>query len=200
MTVPRVIAITGILAVSVQAGPCKPSSVATTTTETTVTDPASITGTTTSGTIATTSETILAPSSTGYTCTNNENTPFPADVFCDTRGTGADPSMIFLTQVTGEATIEHFRDVRNGLDDCIAFAIQPNVFCDLWRGRIQGTDGSNTDWTWYSLDCFCDLPELPTSSAVATTTTETIDTTYLATDIATTYTTENSSHCRYCHY
>ncbi|CZR44036.1 uncharacterized protein FPRO_13842 [Fusarium proliferatum ET1] len=133
--------------------------------ETTATDPASITGTTTSGTIATTSEIILAPSSTGYTCTNNEKIPFPADVLCDTRGTGADPNMIFLTQVTGEATIKHCRDVFRGLDDCTAFAIQPNIFCDLWRGRIQGTDSSKTDWTWYSLDCFRDLPELPTSSA-----------------------------------
>ncbi|CCT74287.1 uncharacterized protein FFB20_06901 [Fusarium fujikuroi] len=57
---------------------------------------------------------------------------------------------------------------------------------------MQETDGSNTDWNWYSLDCFCDLPELPTSLAVATTTAETTDTTYLAFDIATIYTTENT--------
>lgn len=78
--------------------------------------------------------------------------------------------------------------VGRGLDDCIAFAIPPNVFCDLWGCRVKGTEGSNSDCTWYSLDCFCDLPELPTNSVVATTTTETTDTTYLATDTATTYT------------
>ncbi|KAI1032525.1 hypothetical protein LB503_012607 [Fusarium chuoi] len=45
----------------------------------------------------------------------------------------------------------------------------------------------------YSLGCFCDLPELPTNSAVATTATETTDTIYLATNTATTYNTDNTA-------
>ncbi|KAF5967685.1 hypothetical protein FCOIX_11812 [Fusarium coicis] len=136
--------------------------------------------------ISTTTETALNPSSTAYTCANNKKTPFPADVLCDTKGIGADPNMRYLTQVAGDATIAHCRDVCRGLGGCIAFAIQQNVFCDLWRGRIQGTHGSNTDWTWYSLDFFCDLPELPTTSAEATATTATTGTTALTTDTATT--------------
>ncbi|KAF5588635.1 hypothetical protein FPANT_6553 [Fusarium pseudoanthophilum] len=186
MIAPKIIAITGLLVAGAQAGPCKPSSIATTTTETTATGAASTTGTPTNPDIATTTEMTLGPSSTAYNCANNEKTPFPAGVLCDTKGIGADPNMRYLTQVTGDATIAHCRDVCRGLDGCIAFAIQPNVFCDLWGGRVQGTDGSNTDFTWYSLDCFCDLPELPTTSAEATDTTATTDITSLITDTATT--------------
>ncbi|KAF5689861.1 hypothetical protein FDENT_4175 [Fusarium denticulatum] len=186
MIIPTIVALIGVLATSVQAGPCKPSSAVTTTTET---DVASTTSTATSADIATSTETTLTPSSTAYTCINNEKTPFPADVLCDTKGIGEDPNMVYLTQVTGDATIAHCRDVCRGLDGCVAFVIQPNVFCDLWGGRIQGTDGSNTDWTWYSLDCFCDLPEFSTTSAAATATSVTTDTTSLITDTATTDTT-----------
>ncbi|KAL5586748.1 hypothetical protein FOBRF1_016618 [Fusarium oxysporum] len=169
----RIVAVIGLLATGIQAGPCKPSPVVTTTADATSTHSVSNTGTTTSGDIATTTETTLTPSSTAYSCVNNEKTPFPAGVLCDTKGIGADPNMLFLTQVTGDATIAHCRDVCRGMDDCIAFTVQPNVFCDLWGGRIQGTDGSNTDFSWYSLDCFCDLPELSTTSATATAATAT---------------------------
>ncbi|WKT51459.1 hypothetical protein QSH57_016429 [Fusarium oxysporum f. sp. vasinfectum] len=182
----RIVAVIGLLAAGVQAGPCKPSSVVTTTADATSTHSVSNTGTATSGGIATTTETTLAPSSTAYSCVNNEKTPFPAGVLCDTKGIGADPNMLFLTQVTGDATIAHCRDACRGMDDCIAFAVQPNVFCDLWGGRIQGTDGSNTDFSWYSLDCFCDLPELSTTSATATAATATTDTTILTSETATT--------------
>ncbi|KAF5641452.1 uncharacterized protein FTJAE_4104 [Fusarium tjaetaba] len=185
MIAPRNIAVIGLLPASVQAGPCKPSSTVTITTETTATDAASTTGTATSAEIPTT-ETTLLPSSTGYTCVNNEKTPFPAGVLCDTKGIGADPNMVFLTELSGDVTIAKCRDVCRGLDGCIAFAIQPGVYCDLWGGRVQGTDGSNTDFTWYSLECFCDLPELPTTSAEATATTATTGTTAITTDTATT--------------
>ncbi|KAK2124487.1 hypothetical protein NOF04DRAFT_1348277 [Fusarium oxysporum II5] len=184
----RIVAVIGLLAAGVQAGPCKPSSVVTTTADATSTHSVSNTGTTTSGDIATTTETTLTPSSTAYSCVNNEKTPFPAGVLCDTKGIGADPNMLFLTQVTGDATIAHCRDVCRGMDDCIAFTVQPNVFCDLWGGRIQGTDGSNTDFSWYSLDCFCDLPELSTTSATATAATATTGATSLTTDTAITNT------------
>ncbi|PCD26266.1 hypothetical protein AU210_012697 [Fusarium oxysporum f. sp. radicis-cucumerinum] len=184
----RIVAVIGLLAAGVQAGPCKPSSVVTTTADATSTHSVSNTGTATSGDIATTTETTLAPSSTAYSCVNNEKTPFPAGLLCDTKGIGADPNMLFLTQVTGDATIAHCRDVCRGMDDCIAFTVQPNVFCDLWGGRIQGTDGSNTDFSWYSLDCFCDLPELSTTSATATAATATTGTTSLTTDTAITNT------------
>ncbi|KAI7762635.1 hypothetical protein LZL87_008981 [Fusarium oxysporum] len=155
----------------------------TTTTETRATDVASATGTTTSGAIATTTETTLTPSPTAYSCVNNEKTPFPAGVLCDTKGYSADPNRIYLTTVTDDATLAHCRDVCRSMNDCVAFAVQPDVFCDLWGGRIQETDGSDTDFSWYSLDCFCDLPELSTTSATATATT---DTASLATDTATT--------------
>ncbi|KAG7424669.1 hypothetical protein Forpi1262_v014108 [Fusarium oxysporum f. sp. raphani] len=155
----RIVAVIGLLAAGVQAGPCKPSSVVTTTADATSTYSVSNTGTATSGDIATTTETTLTPSSTGYSCVNNEKTPFPAGVLCDTKGIGADPNML-----------------------------TPNVFCDLWGGRIQGTDGSNTDFSWYSLDCFCDLPELSTTSATATAATATTGTTSLTTDTAITNT------------
>ncbi|KAF5721014.1 hypothetical protein FMUND_3917 [Fusarium mundagurra] len=167
MITPRIIVIIGLLAAGAHAGPCKPSSIVTTMTETTETDAASTTG----------------------TATISDITPFPAGVLCDTEGIGADPNMVFLTQLSGDVTIAKCRDVCRGLDGCIAFAIEPGVFCDLWGGRIQGTDGSNTDYTWYSLDCFCDLPELPTTSAEATATTATTDPKFLATDTATTDTT-----------
>ncbi|KAM5521752.1 F-box domain-containing protein [Fusarium oxysporum f. sp. phaseoli] len=159
----RIVAVIGLLAAGVQAGPCKPSSVVTTTADATSTYSVSNTGTATSGDIATTTETTLTPSSTGYSCVNNEKTPFPAGVLCDTKGIGADPNMLTVV-------------------------MSPNVFCDLWGGRIQGTDGSNTDFSWYSLDCFCDLPELSTTSATATAATATTGTTSLTTDTAITNT------------
>ncbi|KAF5700734.1 hypothetical protein FGLOB1_10614 [Fusarium globosum] len=157
------------------------------------TDAASVTGTTISGTIATTTVTILTPSSTGYTRTSNENTRFPASVLYDAKGDVTNPDNIHLITVPETAIFSRCRDTCRGSDDCIAFVAKENVFCDLLVDKMQETDGSNTDWNWYSLDCFCDLPELPTNLAVATTTAETTDTTYLAFDIATTYTTENTA-------
>jgi hypothetical protein len=176
---PRIVAIVGLLAAGVRAGPCKPSPVVTTTTETTATHVASTTGTAISGDMATTTETTLAPSSTASSCVNNEKTPFPADVLCDTRGIGQDPSMLYLRTVTVDATVAHCREVCQDTDGCIAFAVQPDVFCELWGGSVKQTDGSNTAWSWYFLDCFCDLSD-------ESTTTATTDTTSLTTDTATT--------------
>ncbi|KAH7240045.1 uncharacterized protein BKA55DRAFT_693591 [Fusarium redolens] len=183
---PRIVAIVGLLAAGVQAGPCKPSSVVTTMTESTVIHVASTTGTAISGDMATTTETTLAPSSTASSCVNNEKTPFPADVLCDTRGIGQDPKMLYLSTLTVDATVAHCREVCRDTDGCIAFAVQPDVFCDLWGGSVKQTDGSNTAWSWYSLDCFCDLSDESTTSATATATTAITDTTSLATDTATT--------------
>jgi hypothetical protein len=40
--------------------------------------------------------------------------------------------------------------------NCVSFAYQEDGFCELWKGSVGETDGSNTGYKWYETRCFCD--------------------------------------------
>ncbi|KAF4448556.1 hypothetical protein F53441_8033 [Fusarium austroafricanum] len=154
------------LAVGVQASPCKPSSV-TTTTGTASTDVTSITGTTTSEEPTTTTE--------ASTTTTNPvesvclKSPAPAGKSCNAQGGGQGD-----LQTMGNANALSLASCHKACQDragCVAFALQPGSWCALWAGTFTGTSGGESSWSWYDMDCFCDESSTTTSGPATETTT-----------------------------
>ncbi|KAF5706136.1 hypothetical protein FGLOB1_7574 [Fusarium globosum] len=162
------------LAVGVQAGPCKPSSVTTTTgtasTDVTAsTDITSITSIATSGEPTTTTEAATTTTSQAeYVCLKD---PAPLGKSCNAQGGGQGD-----LQLLGNANTLTLASCYKSCQDragCVAFALNPGSWCALWAGSFTGTSGGESTWSWYDMDCFCDESSTTTSGlATGTTATE----------------------------
>ncbi|KAF5540993.1 hypothetical protein FMEXI_8145 [Fusarium mexicanum] len=176
------------LAVGVQAGPCKPSSV-TTTTGTASTDVTSITSIATSGEPTTTTTTEAATTTTSpgeYVCLKD---PAPVGKGCNAQGGGQGD----LQTMGNVNTLTLASCYKSCLDrpGCIAISLQPGSWCALWAGSFTGTSGGDSAWSWYDMDCFCDESSSTTSGlATGTTATEATNSELTTTFIELTSTTE----------
>ncbi|KAF5570498.1 hypothetical protein FPHYL_1174 [Fusarium phyllophilum] len=162
------------LAVGVQAGPCKPSSV-TTTTGTASTDVTSINSIATSGEpTTTTTEAASTTTSPGeYVCLKD---PAPAGKGCNAQG-GGQGDLQLLGNVNTLTLASCYKSCLDRLG-CIAISLQPGSWCALWAGSFTGTSGGESAWSWYDMDCFCDESSTTTNGlATATTATEATTTT-----------------------
>ncbi|KAF5975879.1 hypothetical protein FCOIX_7416 [Fusarium coicis] len=176
------------LAVGVRAGPCKPSSV-TTTTDTASTEITSITSIATSGEPTTTTEAATTTTSPGeYVCLKD---PAPVGKGCNAQGGGQGD-----LQTMGNAnTLTLASCYKSCLDrpGCIAISLQPGLWCALWAGSFTGTSGSESAWSWYDMDCFCDESSSTTSGlATETTATEAITSELTTSSVELTSTTETA--------
>ncbi|KAF4440846.1 hypothetical protein FACUT_3164 [Fusarium acutatum] len=153
------------LAVGVQAGPCKPSSVITTT-GTASTDVTSTTSIANSGEpTTTTTEAASTTTSPGeYVCLKD---PAPVGKGCNAQG-GGQGDLQLMGNVN---TLTLASCYKSCLDrpGCIAISLQPGSWCALWAGSFTGTSGGESAWSWYDMECFCD--ETSTTSGLATGTT-----------------------------
>ncbi|KAF5698714.1 hypothetical protein FMUND_15021 [Fusarium mundagurra] len=156
------------LAVGVQAGPCQPSSV-TTTTGTAPTDVTSITSIATSGEpTTTTTEAASTTTSPGeYVCLKD---PAPVGKGCNAQGGGQGD----LQTMGNVDTLTLASCYQSCLDrpGCIAISLQPGSWCALWAGSFTGTSGGVSAWSWYDMDCFCDETSTTSGLATGTATTE----------------------------
>ncbi|KAF5657923.1 verA [Fusarium circinatum] len=173
--------------VGVQAGPCKPSSV-TTTTGTASTDVNSITSIATSGepTTTTTEAATTATSLGEYVCLKD---PAPVGKGCNAQGGGQGD----LQTMGNMNTLTLASCYKSCLDrpGCIAISLQPGSWCALWAGSFTGTSGGESAWSWYDMDCFCDESSSTTSGlATGTTATQAPNSETATTSVELTSTTE----------
>ncbi|KAF5590821.1 uncharacterized protein FSUBG_10685 [Fusarium subglutinans] len=194
------------LAVGVKAGPCKPSSVTTTTgtassdvvsitsiatsVEFTTADVTSVTSIATSGEpTTTTTEAATTTTSPGeYVCLKD---PAPVGKGCNAQG-GGQGALELLGNVNTLTLASCYKSCldRTG---CIAISLQPGSWCALWAGSFTGTSGGESAWSWYDMGCFCDEFSATTSGlATGTTASEATDSEQTTTSIELTSTTETA--------
>ncbi|KAM0337697.1 hypothetical protein ACHAPU_011521 [Fusarium lateritium] len=183
MTPKALVVVIGFLAAGIRAGPCKPSSKTTTTADLT-----SATGTeqTSSNIALTTSEIVAATTSEGFTitatdstttatvtdsfaCRNYQKDSAPAGKLCNVKGYGDDPNMKIIGHQYYNLGIQSCGKACRDDPDCIAFAFLEDSFCQFVKGSFKSTDGQQTDFTWYDLDCLCDLDVEATTTDATTT-------------------------------
>ncbi|RKL44844.1 hypothetical protein BFJ72_g3495 [Fusarium proliferatum] len=182
------------LAVGVQAGPCKPSSVTTktgtaSTDVTASTDITSITSIATSGEPTTTTEAATTTTSQAeYVCLKD---PAPIGKSCNAQGGGQGD-----LQLLGNANTLTLASCYKSCQDragCAAFALNPGSWCALWAGSFTGTSGGESAWSWYDMDCFCDESSTTTSGlATGTTATEATTSEVTTSSVEPTSTTETA--------